>query len=210
MSTISDILEKYKGSSTMETAIFDAFYEDARRFAQSRIQAKFDRLFSGSDIANAAMKSTLDALAQGRIANANSDEFKRMLFTIVRRKVASEIRHHDCEKRSPRQQTQLDPNLPPSDVSTDPVVKKVIDEISANASVSLLQRHDGEEKNPLRMYIAALGALFGLEPSDIRTALQKSFPGDQVPALRSIQHQRKNDREFMERFIRDQLESPDD
>ena len=210
MSNISEYLEKYKDSRTMESVISDAFFEDARRYAESRIQQKFKASFSGSDIANAAMKSALSELAQGRIVNASSEEFKRLLFAIVRRKVAGQVRYYDRGIRSPQQQVSLDPNLTPGEASTDPVVKKVIDEISANAAVNLLQRHDGEGKNPLRLYVAALGALYDVKPGDIQSALQENFPSEQVPSLRAIQNQRKDDLEFLTAFIRDQLDSPDD
>ena len=210
MSNISEYLEKYKDSRTIEGAIANAFFEEARRYAESRIQQKFKASFSGSDIANAAIKSALSEVAKGRIANASSEEFRRLLFKIVRTKVADQIRHHDRSMRSPRHTVDLDPELTPSQASTDPTVKAVLDELSANAVVKLLQRHEGEGKNPLRLYIAAMGTLYDITAGDILSALKENFPASEVPARRTIEKQRKEDREFFFGWIREQLTSFDD
>jgi DNA-directed RNA polymerase specialized sigma24 family protein len=210
MANISEILEKYKDSRTMEAAVYNAFYEAARRYAESRIHKDFKSSFSGSDVANRALKSALSELVHGRISNATSDGFRRLLFVIVQRKVNDQIRHHDQAMRSPRKKVSLDPNLTPSQTCTDPTVKAVLDELSANAVVKLLQRHDGDGKNPLRLYIAAMGTLYDIKAGDILSALKESFPASEVPARRTIEKQRKEDREFFFGWIRDQMTSTDD
>ncbi len=210
MSNISEILEKYKDSRSMEFAIYNAFYLAARRFAESLISEEYRLDIDESDIANHAMKSTLSELAKDNLDATSSDDFRKLLFTIVRYKVADQVRFLDRAKRKHGPMVPLEPNLTPDKAVSDPSVKAVVNELSSHAVVKLLQRHIGEGLNPFRVYIAAMGTLYEMKAPDIESALIKNFPGQKIPAKRTIELQSQRDREYFKAVLKESPRSDDD
>lgn len=184
--SISDLLKRAKsGERVAADAIVQHFWEVARREAEKHLSARIRRFQSGSDIANAALRSALSYLGKPKTTVRSKDEFENLVLGIVRRKAASAARHERAGLRDERRRDGL-----PEDMPDDLMAKKgptvpqlsLAKELGERISKLLMQEPDEQKKA-----IGLMGIVSGLSTNEIREALSSSKSGAAVPAVRTIQ-----------------------
>jgi DNA-directed RNA polymerase specialized sigma24 family protein len=105
---ISELLVALKAGEPVEDKVYEHFYRLAWNSAKERIDRSIQSVVDPSDIANAAMRSALSALAHGRMRGYGSDEFRHLLTHIVKTKVIDQARRALAEKRSAHRSSDAD------------------------------------------------------------------------------------------------------
>jgi predicted DNA-binding protein (UPF0251 family) len=192
---ITDLLQKAKsGDRNAANEIIRHFWESARQAARRNLQAAVRRYKSGSDIANAALRSAISELEKAKSAFASRDEFENLILKIVDRKKKSATRHVLAEKRDARRTKAFDDKLSMTDdddpkkrvhgdvrEQRDTTVESVLAEELAQRVADIVNT----EPDPARLAIAEMGVIQRLEPTEISSALAAG--GTKVFALRTIQ-----------------------
>ncbi|MFO0796113.1 MAG: hypothetical protein U0804_01485 [Gemmataceae bacterium] len=84
-------LDRIAGTRTAEDAIHDAFFQEARRYADAHLAPAVQRTVRPTEIANAAIHSAIRA-ARRAAEPLSENEFRSLVFTITMRKAAAAAR----------------------------------------------------------------------------------------------------------------------
>ena len=121
---MSELLAALRADEHVEDKVYEHFYRLAWNLAKARIDSSIQSVVDPSEIANAALRSALSALAHGKMRRYGSDEFKALVLHIVRRKVIDEARRALAERRSAHRSSDIDVSdlqdsraLPPDEIA---------------------------------------------------------------------------------------------
>jgi DNA-directed RNA polymerase specialized sigma24 family protein len=180
---VTDLLRKVKsGERDAADVIVMHFWEAARREAHKHLSAAVRRFQSGSDIANAALRSALSYLQKPMSAVKDRDEFENLVLDIVRKHAKDAGRRATAEKRNVGRQQ----SLPEEDVVQGHA--RLADELAVAKELGeRIEQILMEEPDKLKQAISRLGIIKHLDPPEILDALKSSPKGAPVPSLRTIQ-----------------------
>jgi len=180
---ITELLKKVQsGERDAADAIVEHFWNMARREAHKNLSKAIRRFKSGSDIANAALRSALSYLGNPKAVVRNRDDFEDLVLDIVRKHSKDAGRRATAKKRSIGRQR----GLPDEDVIAGRT--ELVDDLAmANELGRRIEAILMEEPDDGRLAISRMGIIGHMEPSQIREELSSSAKGRDVPALRTIQ-----------------------
>jgi DNA-directed RNA polymerase specialized sigma24 family protein len=161
---ISDLIAALRAGEKVEDRIHEHYYRLAREYARSQIEGSLQSRINPSAIANAALKSALSVVANGRMRGYGSEDFKGLVLTIVSRKVSSAAR---------REKAEAD-RYSGADVSHIPDKRELRpDEIAAmNEEIERLVTHILSTEDDTDRAIGYLHFIQGFSPAEITDWLQ--------------------------------------
>lgn len=165
-----------------EDVIVKHFWEVARRVAHKNLSARLRRFRSGSEIANAALRSALSYLGKSKSAFKSRDEFEDLVLDIVRKKAKDAGRRGTAKKRDVRKQVDLPEGGVPHAGGDLADELAMAEELAERIEAFFMQEPDEERQLIVRLAIES-----HLRPIEILQVLASSELGVPGRSLRSVQ-----------------------
>lgn len=193
---VTEILAQVKaGNPDATAAIANHFWEAARNIALRSLDPRVGRAVSGSDIANAALRSVLSNVSKPESHIDDRAAFFYLLRKAVKRKAASAGRRETADKRDVRRRVPLPmdrttgrPRQRPS--GEDQLVQQREQSAVARVEADELAEDVGallkRESDEIKQRVKVLGIMRWLDANEVLSVLAIEFPDKRLPSRSTI------------------------